>query len=928
MTRPPRLARLLLRLTLRGELHDLVRGDLDEEFAEAQPFRSSADRLAAVRRYWRQSRTSVADAWRNERRGQHWMLQATVLTADLYSDIRYSGRRLRREPAVTLLAIASLAIGIGINAALFSVVRSAFFAPLAVEDPHRLRLAYWSGPSQEVVEYNSSSIGVGAGQPRLRSNFNSQIADAVAGSVAGSADVATFAFAGRHQMTRAKAATDVAYVTLASDNFFDVLRVRLQIGRGFSPGDERREAVAVAVISDAYWRRVFGAAPDVVGQFVYLAGVPIEIIGVTAPQYHGLAAGTSSYPDTDITVPLALQRDVVPSWSGTAGTAANNTRALWLRILLRLPSNADDIALERAASTAASAASANAAALGPAFEPTTITLRNASRGIDAVDMGSVPDFRLAFILFGLVLALACLNVSSTLLARGLARHAEFTLRRSLGATRRRLARQVLVEALLLALAGGVAGFWLAVVATPAITSVAATLSLGPRPGHAVDYPLDLQYVACSVATTLVAGLLAGAVPAIRLSGDACATPRGRSTFTTGRSGRAILVAQFACALPVVAGAGLLLRTLYGLESVPLGYEPDGLVSFRIDSRLAGATGRNPADIYDRVVERMRAVPGVTAVSVAEHLVASESSSRTQALIDGQQHRIRLTAVGPNFFTTVGTPIRRGREIDSSDRPGGVSAVVVDELAQSRLFPDSSGIGRIFTIGEQRVQVVGIVAATAGPSLRKPPEPTVYDAYAQRSVGMFPGFRGMGIRFGAPTSMTVLLRSVRATARLEPEIRAALVEVEPGLPLLDFASETGRVRGSVARERMLALTLGLFGASALLLAALGIYGAAARFVTQRTQEIGLRMALGAKPSDVARLILTHIGSVTATGLVLGAVVTVVTTRLVRQWLFGVSPLDPWTLVGTFVIGASVAVLAAVSPIRQSLRVDPLRAMRRE
>jgi predicted permease len=933
VTRPPALARLLVLACLRGEMREIVRGDLDQEFHDAVA--AGRDRRAAKRRYWRQAIGSIAAARRHA--ADHYAFAGDTTMSDtraasvlsgVIADLRQSVRSLRASPAFTLIAVLSLAIGIGANTATYNVVRVVLLDKLAVDKPDELRLVYWQGPPLAATGFNTSSFKDAAGR-QLSSSFSYPMFAAMQ-KAAPAAELAAFTFAPQLTVSADRQTPVVGAGMLVSGRFYGTLRVPMLLGRAITPDDDRADAPVVGVIGYSFWRSVFAGDPGVIGRVVRVNEMPVEIVGVTAAGFRGLSQG-GFFPATDITLPIAEQERLVPSWTAKGLGSAWTAPILWTRMLARVPSDgatARDAEIEAALSTAFVAEygripKAKSARPSP---PPAARLLPGSRGLDSLRADAKAPLAILSVIVGIVLLVACANLAGTLLARGMSRRRELAIRRALGAARWRLVRQILVESTLLAAAGGIAGFGLAVMSRPVIASL-LTSTLVPT---VLDLPIDWRMTGIAFGVALLAGLMAGAIPAIRLTANqsSALAQRAESAGSLGWTGTALVIVQIAVSVPLLIGSGLLLRTLHNLSAVDLGFNPSGLIVFKIDSKLApGGALRNPAEIYDHVLARVRAIPGVVSATVVENLLISGWQSSSSGRVGDADVSIRLNAVGPDYFETMQIPLRSGRGIGLEDRAGAPPVVVINEAAAAQFFPGQPAVGRTFTIGKQDVQVVGVAATTLYTSLREAPTPTVFDAYAQRSLATFPGFEKM-FKYGAPRTVSVAVRTSNPVAQMTRTLEQAVAEAEPGLPLIEIKTQTDQINISIGRERAFGRLLTAFGGFALVLACLGLHGVTTYAVARRTNEIGIRMALGAQRGQVVRLILRQVVIIAIAGVAIGLPVAYAARSTVSSFLFGLPANDPSTFAGAAAAMLAVTALAGYLPARRAASLDPLKAIRRD
>jgi predicted permease len=623
-------------------------------------------------------------------------------------------------------------------------------------------------------------------------------------------------------------------------------------------------------------------------------------------------------PVTDITLPLALQPLLVPGWTPRQGSLFIDPHTLWVRAIVRLPAGGA-AAFEQIASASLRAqlvAAGVTDAQGAA--PTHAWLQAAGRGVN----GDSASIRTSIIILGLVsgamLLVACLNLAGLLLARGLARQRELSVRAALGASRGQLMRLALVESTLLAGAGGALGIGLTFVTRDLLGRMLSD-GVGPVVG---EIAVDVRILAVTLAFSVVAALAAGLAPAFRLSSrrmhESLSARPGGTTATRQRLGRALVAVQLAISLPLVTGAGLLLRTLHNLTRVELGFRPDSLVTFRVEVPIE-RDGTVAISVYDRILAAVREVPGVSAASmIANPLISGVQSSRT-VVADGRKHSISTNASGPGVFETLGARLIEGRDLQTSDATGPES-VVLNETAARRLFKGPA-LGRELTIAAvgdrpQRIaRVVGIVADMHYTSVRSTPPATLFDYYARHQRESL-------------TGLTFVVRSDQPAPLLERPLRAALARASPTTGMTAFRSQTAQIAQTLGRERVFARLLTLVGAFGLLLAAIGLHGITAYSVAQRTSEIGVRLALGATAGRVLWMLLRQVAGIAVAGAAIGVPAALAAGPLLRALLFGLAPTDAPTLVIATMTLLAISLLAAWIPARRAAALDPLTAIRRD
>jgi predicted permease len=844
----------------------------------------------------------------------------------LVQDGRYGVRQIVRAPVFSAIAICSLAIGIGATTAVFSLADAVLLRTMAVKDPAGLFVVKWrSGPRLAFTSLNGWGEQNEAGNASTSFSlaaFQSFRTDAAARmDVLGFADLyqVNVVSGGRAELSSAHA---------VSDNYFDVLGVGPARGRALGAADSAADAPAAAVISDRMWRRRFGTSADTVGSTVLVNGVPVTIVGILPPAFHGTGQVGS---DPDFYVPLALHARVMPNDDPIA-----DPNFWWVLMMGRLKPGAGadearaalDVLLKR---TVAAAKPDLAAKDLPRVE----LLPGGQGQVEERSQMRDPLRTMGFVT-AIVLLVACANVAGLLLARGRARARELSVRVAIGAPRRRIVRQLLTEASLIAAAGAALGVafarWVGEALAPA-------LSTGAEPTEILT-GIDPRVLAFSVLTASAAALLFGLVPAFRatrLDVGAGLQEAGRDRLRGMRHrplSRLLVVAQIGLALMLVTGAGLLARTLRNLEHADLGFTSSNLLLFRIDPGLNGYDGARAGDLYGRLLDRARATPGVVAASLASHKLISNSASIGVAVPHGEtapapgtaearayqrSHLAWNLTVDETFFSTLGVRLVRGRGFVPADEKGAPVAVVNRALAR-QLFGTEDAVGRSFRLGSFRQsarpdnEVVGIVEDARYASVRDDKPPTAYLFYRQH-----PEMKN------APT---FYVRTAGPPSALASAMREIVHDTDPNLPVYGMVTQTDQIATSLRQERLFARLATILGGVAVLLSAIGLYGLLAYAVTRRIPEIGLRMALGAARGTVLWMVLRESLLLAGAGLLLGLPIALAGTRVLQSMLFGLAARDPATLA---IAAAAMLVLALVAgyvPARRASRVDPMVALHYE
>ncbi|HUR22098.1 MAG TPA: ABC transporter permease, partial [Vicinamibacterales bacterium] len=577
-------------------------------------------------------------------------------------DMRHVWRGLTNSKAFTTVAVLSLAIGIGANAAIFSVIRSLLLDPMAVPAPEELALVYWyQDGTQGISSMNSSGYQDAASGVSYRSNVSYPMYQSMRAAAPAGMQVSAFNFLRDVTVGIGDQPALMAGGLVADGDFFSVLQPGMQLGRPLGPADNQPSAPVVAVLSHAFWRRAFGGDAAVIGRQIRVNGISTEIVGVTATEFRGLSKG-GFFPQTEVTLPMAAIADLQPQW-GDGVSPLTSEKHHWVRVLVRHRGGADSVA----------ESSPLASVIPGHMRPFTtgdtgqarVLLMNAARGLDQTR----PEMRrMLYVLMGVVgvvLLIACVNLAGLMLARGVARQREMAVRRALGASRVRLVRSLLLEGLMLALAGGAAGvlltFWSSGVLANAMTTGLATGPFGRQPiAVVVDTPLVLVTFALSVVTALIFSLL----PAARLTRASHATQLKQQAAGSAAPrmtlGRVLVAVQVGISVPLLVCALLLLRTVSNLGSVELGFEPEGLAYFKLDMTAARLPAVEQRAMYQRVLNAVQAVPGVTSATSIENVLVSGLTSNNNVTVNGQQKSLFTNAVGPGFIETMGMRLLTGR----------------------------------------------------------------------------------------------------------------------------------------------------------------------------------------------------------------------------------------------------------------------------
>lgn len=837
-----------------------------------------------------------------------------AMCAGVGLDARHVFRGLVASPSFTVVAVLSLAIGIGANAAIFGVIRTLLLDPMAVPSPGELSLVYWHQPGTlSVSSMNSSGHQDPDSGLQYRSNVSFPIYQSMRAAAPDGMALSAFNFLRDVTVAMGDQPALMAGGAVADGDYFAVLRPRMELGRPLGIDDDTPGTPVVAVLSHAFWRRAFGGDPAVIGRQVRVNGIATQIVGVTAAEFRGLSKG-GFFPQIEVTLPMAAVGALQPQWGDGAPLLASE-RHHWVRVLVRRQAGLESVA---ATAPLASVIPGHVAPfVGSNAAPARVLLMDASRGLDQTR----PEMRrMLYVLMGVVavvLLIACVNMAGLMLARGVARQREMAVRRALGASRLRLMRGLLIEGLMLAMAGGAAGvlltLWSRDVLANALTTGLATGPFGRQPIHVM---VDTSLVMTTFALSLVAAVIFSLLPAVRLTRVSQAThlkqQAAGSSAPRMTLGRVLVAAQVGISVPLLVCALLLLRTVWNLGAVDVGFQPEGLTYFRLDLTAARLPDVEQRSMYQRVLNAVQAVPGVTSVTSIENVLVSGLTSNTNVTVGGVAKSLYTNAVGPGFLDTMGMRLLAGRVPGMQDVAGAPPVGVLNETAARMLFRDGPTIGQTLTLGRRQVQVIGIVTDSLYDGQRAGIRPTMFDSALQRQ-----GF-----------TTHVVVRSAIAVERLAPELTRAVASVSLALPAPEVRSQTAQINDRIGRERVFAWLLTIFGAFALLLASIGLHGVTAYSVSRRTNEIGVRMALGAEPTQAMWMVLRQVAWLAIAGLGVGVPIGFAASPLLGTLLFGVAPSDGATMAVAAMVMLSVALLAGYLPARRAARMNPLTALRRE
>jgi predicted permease len=851
----------------------------------------------------------------------------------ILTDIRFGLRGLVNQPAFTVIAVLTLALGVGANTALFSVVDAMMLKKLPVQDPERLVLfkASWNGQKFGPGSYDGSNMTDPATGLVTGTSFPLQTLTRLRQEQGVLSDA--FAFYPTELNFNAGGQAEVVTAQVVSGNYFTALGVPAMIGRTLTDADDNVAATPIVVLSHRFWVNRFNGDPAAIGKQVNINNVAFTIAGVTPPGFSGTAQVGSSQ---DVSVPLAWEPQINGKLSNLEGAGI-----WWLRVMGRLKPGVtmeqaevslagpfqQSVLEQRALRKTDSGAALRT--LDPKDLPR-LGVESGSRGEMNSRRWFAPALRLLAGVVGVVLLIACANVANLLLVRSSSRRKEIAVRLAVGASRWRLVRQLLTESVLLAAIGGALGvlfaFWIK-------DGLLFVTEWGGREMTALTPRLDLRVLGFTLGLSFLTGIIFGILPALRatnfdLTPALKDTGRSSSGFSRSWLSKSLVVVQVSLSVLLLIGAGLLIRTLRNLHHVDMGFNANNLLLFKVDPSLLGYEGDKLADLYQRSFTRLEAVPGVQSVTFSRSPLLAQSSWTSSVYLPGEMgpngqlrdSDTKVHSVRENFFNTMEIPLLMGRGLTEQDDARAPRVAVVNHAFVKAHFANENPIGKRFGFDAAKqndIEIVGVARDAKYTSQRDRIQPTVYQSWRQVLRRM--------------TFATFEVRTAGDPAASIAGIRQAMREVDSNLPLSDVRTQVQQADDILSMERMFAKLLTLFGLIAQQLSAIGLYGVMAYVVSQRTHEIGIRMALGADRRKVLMMVVRQGMVLTAIGIAIGLIAAYVLTKYLESltsMLFGVEPRDPWTFAAIGILLSVVALIACLVPARRATKVDPLRALRYE
>ncbi len=804
-------------------------------------------------------------------------------------DVRNAIRALRRSRAATTMAVLSLALGIGANVAIFSVAHSYLLRVWQVRSPEQLFFVRARATDGDRVDDFPWPI-----VERLRQPMRS-----VEDLAAFDGSTITAVIGGQ---------PEIVYADFVSGDYFPLLDVRMSLGRPLAPQDDLPGRPAVGVISYAYWKQRFGADPEVVGKTVVMKDLVCTIVGVTSPTYFGRQTAGEA---PALTLPM--------TWKSVLGLKDHVTLGLLGRIRPGVTLDTARAELDARYQGALEEQGRSSAPHGPSGPAgSRIELEPATRG-EFDNERFAREVWVLQLVAGIVLLLAAINVASLQLARGAGRQRELATRLALGATRLHLIRQLLAESVLVSVAGGVIG----VVAADWLSEMLLALTI-PSGSPSVEV-LEGPVIAFTLALIILAALLSGVMPAVRLTradqiSGISNSLRTRGGDRTSRAGWTLIVSQVALSIVLLIPAGLLVRSVQELARVDLGFDPTRLIVMSIYPTLAGYEGARELTVYQQLLDRLNTIPGVEAASFSRFSILRRGRTRglvahgDRDIVDPEVLFV-VDAAAPRLFRAIGLRLLDGRDFASTDTAKTTRVAVINQAMMDRYFAGGRAVGRSLEFDGVRREIVGVVSNTRFDPRDERAAPAVYIAYTQAPPEML-------------GQMWLKIRTIGEPTALIPRIRREIQSVGPTLVPAWTDTEAALVASSSGAEASLAQLVGASGTLSLFLAMVGLYGTMTQAVTRRTREIGVRMALGAHTSEVTGMILRHVGRLVAGGLAIGVPLAWAGAHVIASFLYGIGPVSVSMTLACCAVVAVVSALAGAFPARRAARVDPVIALRSE
>ena len=842
----------------------------------------------------------------------------------LLQDLRYALRQFRKNLGFTAIAVISLALAIGANTTIFSFANQMLFVQLGVPQPKQLRaLTLVASENNAVYSMWGASFPGDDGKFHFNS-FSYPVYQQLRKQNTVLADIFGFKQISSVNIT-ANGTAQAAKAELVSGNFYQQMQLKPQLGRPILPSDDGASGAGdVAVLSDAFWHRAFGGSPDVLGKTITVDMTPVTVVGVNPAAFTGPDGVDNTAPQ--VFLPLSMISVLHP---GTKRDDPLGPDLWWLQLMARTKPGVSNLQAETALNVVLNAAVRGTMTVAKDRVPPKILVGDGSRGEPFGMMEFIKPVYVLLGLSGFVLLLACANIANLMLSRATVRQREMSVRMALGAGRARILRQVLTESVMLSALGGIAGLFLGYLGRNVIPWLTSTAWEGGE----ISVAFDWRVFAFTSAITLVTGIFFGIAPAWRSTRVSINTAlkEGSRSATRSRkawSGKAIVSFQVALSTLLVMSAVFFVRSIINLNKVDPGFRPENLLLVEVDPPEKQYPSPKDTELQHRLEAAFAALPGVQGVTLANVPLVAGSMWNSGFLVEGEKDQRfpkkdmrnfpSLDDVGADFFSVMQIPILAGRGFNAQDTETSPPVSVINQALARVYFPNTNPIGKRFRMGTdgddaKSIEIVGICGDTRYNTLKTPPPPLHFELYRQaKNIG----------------GVTYILRSRLAPAQLLPAMRNAAKQIDPDLPLTQIRTQQQQIEADMQQERMFASLTAGFGFLALALACVGIYGIMAYTVSQRTNEIGIRLALGAARDRIRSMVLRETAWLAAIGVVVGLAATLTLAQLIKSMLYGLKPTDPVTLGVSVLLLLLVAFVAGWVPAYRASQVNPIDALRSE
>jgi len=825
----------------------------------------------------------------------------------IWHDMCFGLRQLRKSPGFTVVAVLSLALGIGANTAIFSLINGILYKSLPVRDPHELRVINWTGYDL-LKRWRSfhGNVGLMTSQKAYGGSFPYPAYRDFAEQAQGFSDIFAFSQLDDPLTISVRGVASLANPQMVSGNFFKGYGAQVLIGRPITPEDDRPDAPPVAVLTYPFWRRVYNLDPHVLGQTITIRNTGFTIVGILPRRYVGPLAGEKR---ADFYVPMMAQ----PHLSEEEWLSSYDR--WWVQIMGRLAPGADEAQVQSSLEILFSHVLNRSIV---EIDRPGIFLQEGRHGVMVRRQETAQPLWYLQGIVGLVLLIACTNLAGLLLARGAARQHEMAVRAAMGAGRWRLIRQSLTESMVLSMAGVCLGL----VFSLWIRAALAGFVINPSRHQQFNLRVDANVLIFALAVGMVTTLLSGLFPALR-AGNTNPAAGLKDSGSRGaprlRLGKVLVTTQVGLSVILVMAGGLLCRTLINLYRTDTGFDTENLLLFTISpfSSLSPPEYKDLENFYGAARQKIAEIPGVRSVALSCRTMLQGGYWNSEISIpsrsDDEKRESMALVVSEGYFKTMGIKLLQGRDFRATDVKKSQCVAIVNEEFARELFPDENPVGQFITAnGDEQHQIIGLCGNQKYDRLRRDVSPILYLHYRQT-------------RF---LYLTCVVRSVLPPMSLVPAVRQAVADIDRNLPIEKFTTQKLALKESLAQERLYASLCGSLALLALALSCIGLYGVMAYNVTRRTGEMGIRKALGAQPFDVAWPILREALTLAAIGIAIGLPVALALVRVIRGIFYGIEPYDPLTMIGAAGLMIAVAALAAYVPARRAAKVDPMEALRYE